>query len=264
MPLFRLAAACLVGLLLTGGPPARAELSAPEPPCAEPPGSTVAHAAAGDDPTVRVWHAPSLPENWQLAGCTGLEPPSDAVLIEISGRFRHDGDARTMLAKLGAVSTHTGIIFWDVDEGGWRQLLPDAAALSAPDLNARRPDFTLDEMSVGARLYMLYDDQEQPGPTVFETEVREAGPEGFVTVMRNVTPMTLMGFSIADPGAISSMLQVRAIAPGEFEYYGLTAVALASLAAAMTSDSDHVNRAVASYRFLAGIPGDREPPALLK
>jgi hypothetical protein len=212
---------------------------------------------------VTVWHAPSLPENWRPAGCSGLEPPSDAVFIEVDGRFQHDGDALLLLARLGAVSTHTGIIYWDVGEAEWGRLRLDAAALAGPDPAARRADFKPDEMRPGAKLNMLYDDDEEPGPVVFETEVREAGPDGFVTVMRNVTTMTLMGFSIAEPG-ISSMLSIRRLAPGKFAYYALTAVALTPMAAALTSDADHVNRAVASYRFLAGIPGDREPPAMLK
>lgn len=260
----RLAAASLAALWLAASWPASGESPAPEPPCAEPPGTTVASASADDDPVVRLWHAPSLPANWQLAGCTGMAPPADALFIEVAGRFRHEGDARTLLAKLGAVSTHRDILFWDVDQGAWTTMLPDAAALSGPDPSARRADFTPDEMQPGARIFTLYDDQETPGPTVFETEVREAHPDGFVTVMRNATAMTLMGFSIADPGAISSMLQVRRVAPGEFAYYGLTAVALAAMAEAMTSDADHINRAVASYRFLAGIPGDRAPPAMIK
>jgi hypothetical protein len=36
------------------------------------------------------------------------------------------------------------------------------------------------------------------------------------------------------------------------------------LAAAMLSDAAHVNRAVATFRYVAGIPGDRDPPAALK
>ena len=52
---------------------------------------------------------------------------------------------------------------------------------------------------------------EKPGPVVFETEIREAGPDGFVTVMRNTTAMRLMGLSIADPGDISSMLSIQRV-----------------------------------------------------
>jgi hypothetical protein len=262
MPPWRPTVACLILLGLATGGAAAADRPAPVPPCAD--GARVPSTRAGTDPVVTVWHEPALPENWQLASCSGLAPAPDAVLIEISGRFRHDGDALSLLARLGAVSTHTEIVYWDVGSSQWHQLLPEAAALAGPDLQARRADFTLDEMQPGARLNMLYDDDEEPGPVVFETEIREAGPDGFVTLMRNVTPMTLMGFSIAEPGGISSMLSIKRVAPGEFDYYGLTAVALASMAAALTSDSDHVNRAVASYRFLAGIPGDRDPPAMLK
>ena len=156
------------------------------------------------------------------------------------------------------------MLYWSVSHSAWRKLLVDAAALSGPDRALRRADFTLDEMRPGAHLYTLYDDEEDPGPVVFETEVREAGPDGFVTVMRNASAMRLMGLSIADSGDISSMLSIRRVAPGAFDYYALTAVALAPMAAAMTSDAAHINRAVAFFRYLAGIPGDRDPPALLK
>jgi hypothetical protein len=99
---------------------------------------------------------------------------------------------------------------------------------------------------------------------VFETEIREAGPDGFVTVARNVTDLRLMGISIAGPGDLSSMTAVRRTGPGTFDYYSLSAVALNPLAAAMMPDSSHVNRAVATYRYVAGIPGDRDPPVALK
>jgi hypothetical protein len=254
--------ALLVCACLSGVGAARAAESAPAPPCAGRP--PAAPATAGTDPSVTVWHAPASSDGWQLASCRGLTPPSDAVLIEVSGRFRHEGDALSLLARIGTVSDQTGILYWSVGEAAWRELLIDASALSGPELELRRPDFTLDDLRPGARLHMLYDDDEEPGPVVFETEVKEAGPDGFVTVMRNATAMRLMGMSIADPGDISSLLSVRRVGASEFDYDALTAVALSPIAAAMVSDASHANRAVASYRYLAGIPGDRDPPAMLK
>ena len=50
------------------------------------------------------------------------------------------------------------------------------------------------------------------------------------------------------------MLSIERVAPGEFDYYALTAVALAPMAAAMISDASHVNRAVASFRFWPAFP----------
>ncbi len=250
-----LAACCLLATLAE----ARAALP-PLPPCA---GEAIpARSSQGTQPSVTVWRTRALPKNWQLASCSGLAPPSDAVFIGVAGEIRHDGDALSLLARIGAVGKQTDMLYWSISRGDWRKLLVDASALSGPDPELRRPDFKLEEMRPGARLHMLYDDDEDPGPVLFESEVREAGRDGFVTVMRNLTAMHLMGVSIAGPGDVSSMVSIRRVGPGRFNYYSLSAVALAPLAAAMVSDSSHINRAVASFRYLAGIPGDRDPPAV--
>ncbi|MFL5332131.1 MAG: DUF6675 family protein [Geminicoccaceae bacterium] len=210
---------------------------------------------------VEVWHTPSLPDNWQPASCSGLTARSGAVYIAVAGEFQHTVDAGSLLGRLGALSRQIGLKYWSIDQGGWRPLLVDATALTANDLSARRPDFKTEEMRPGARLYMLYADDSGAGPVVYQTEVKAAGPDGFVFVLHNSTAMRLMGMSIADPGDLSSMLSVQRIGPDRFAYYALTAVALAPLAAAMVSDASHINRAVASFRYLAGIPSDSDPPA---
>jgi hypothetical protein len=242
--------------------PARAIQLPPSPPCAGE--AIIARTSQGTQPAVTVWHTRTLPENWHLASCSGFAPPGDAVLIEVVGSLHHDGDALSLLARLGEVSTQRDILYWNISHGDWRNLLVDATALSGPSPELRRLDFRPDEMRPGARFYLLYDDDERPGPIIFEIEVREARPDGFVTVLRNVTAMRLMGVSIAGPGDLSNLLSIRRIGPGQFAYYGLSAVALAPMAAAMISDGAHINRAVASYRFLAGIPYDGDPPAALK
>ena len=89
-----------------------------------------------------------------------------------------------------------------------------------------------------------------------------ADADQLLLVSHNVSAMTLMGITIAEPGQLSSMLSVRRVEPGLFNYYSLSSITLASLAAAMIPDAAHLNRAVGSFRFLAGIPGDLEPPAV--
>ena len=76
--------------------------------------------------------------------------------------------------------------------------------------------------------------------------------------------MRLMGLIVADPGDSRACSSSERMAPGEFAYYALSAVHLAPMAAALVPDAAHINRAVGSFRFLAGIPGDRDPPAMLK
>jgi hypothetical protein len=252
----------LVLAMMLSAPAAWAELP-PQPPCA---GDVVPAWPAPDaaGPSVTVWHADTLPEHWQPAACSGLSPPAGATFVAVAGRFQHAGNALDVLARIGAVSQQLNILYWSVSNLDWRRLLVDASALSGPDPSQRRADFTPAELHAGAQLYALYDDDQRAGPVVIETEIREAGPDGFVTVARNLTNLRLMGISIAPPGGLSNMTAVRRAGPDTFDYYSLGAMALNPLAAAMMSDSQHVNRAVATFRYVAGIPGDRDPPAALK
>src|SRR5262245_41555618 len=125
---------CVIGL---GA--AQAVESVPSPPCAGRP--VAVQTAEGTQPSVTIWHAPATGDGWQLASCSGLAPPSNAILIEVSGRFRHDGDALSLLARIGAVSSQAGILYWSVSSTAWRPLLLEAAALAGPDPTHRRPDF---------------------------------------------------------------------------------------------------------------------------
>jgi hypothetical protein len=243
------------------GSPVRAELP-PQPPCAGEPVPTWSSADGG--PTVAVWHTSSLPEHWEPAACSGLAQPADAVFVAVAGQFHYSGDALSILARVGAVSQQRDILYWSIPHTDWRRLLLDASALSGPDPALRRPDFAPGELRAGAKLFTLYDDDDRTGPVIFGTEIREAGPDGFVTVARNVTDLRLMWVSVAGPGDLSSMTSVHRVGPDTFDYYSLSAIALVRLAAAMMPDASHINRAVATYRYLAGIPGDHDPPAALK
>lgn len=257
--IIRPAALAAVLAAMLWAPAASAAEPLPVPPCAGVP----IPAVPGPDgpPAVALWHAADRPADWAPAACSGLGAPGDGVVVALSASFRHDGDMDGLLARLGAISTHTQIVYWSVADAAWRPLLLEATALSSADPESRRSDFAPQEMQAGTRLHLLYDDDGAPGPVVFETEVRVADADQLLLVSHNVSAMTLMGITIAEPGQLSSMLSVRQVEPGLFDYYSLSSITLASLAAAMIPDAAHINRAVGSFRFLAGIPGDLEPPA---
>lgn len=239
-----------------------AAVEPPVPPCAGAP--VPAFPVVGAPPAVALWRPADLPEGWKPPACTGLAPPAGALFVALAGSFHHDGDATSLLARLGAVSTHTGILYWDVGSATWQPMLIEASALSAADPTARRADFTPQELHAGARLDVLYDDADPLGPVVYETQIVAAGPDGFTLVSQNATPMGLMGINVAEPGDLSSMLVVMRTGPGEFSQYTLSAVNLATMAAALVPDATHLNRTVGSFRFFAGIPGDRDPPVAAK
>lgn len=233
--------------------------ASPRPPCAGTP--QPAYPEPGEPPAVRLWHMDAMPPGWAPAACSGLERREGAVLVAVAGRFREPGGMEAILERLASISRHVEIVYWSVSNDAWKPLLEDAAALGEADPEARRGDFALDELRPGAVLHLLYDDSEPVGPIVNEVTVVRADPDGVTLLTRNVTPAKLMGFEVAGPGDIASMLTVEREAEDLFRYYALGSTALSGLAGRLMPDASHVNRAVAVYRHVAGIPGDKEPPA---
>ncbi|MGD9510258.1 MAG: DUF6675 family protein [Geminicoccaceae bacterium] len=254
-------AATLAGILWAAGSGLAAAGDGPrQPPCsvAAPPDWPRPSA----EPVVTVWHPGALPPSWRLDGCARLTLPAEATLVGVVGRFHHQGDALSLLARLGQVSAQRQLRYWNVAAGRWLPLLADASPVTGAEHERRRPDFKLDELLAGKPLFLLYDDDESPGPVVFELEVADAGQDGFTATARSVTPMRLLGVTLAGPGDLGSVLAVRRLGPDEFGYYALSAAALSPFAMLTVPDSTLANRAVASFRFLAGIPSDREPPVV--
>lgn len=232
-----------------------------QPPCAVPPPSGWQPPAAAE-PNVTVWHPGAVPSAWHLADCAGLALPPGATLVNVVGRFHHAGDAYGLLARLGRVSEQRSLRYWNVTAGRWLPLLTDASPMAGRDHARRRPDFKLDELLAGEPLFLLYDDDESPGPVVFELKVADAGPNGFTATARSVTPLSLLGVTLARPGDLGSVVAIVRLGPEDFGYYALNAAALSPFAMMTIPDSTLANRAVASFRFLAGIPSDQEPPVI--
>ena len=124
------------GLVARAGTSCRAT---PVPPCAGDPLPAVPSPDAA--PTLALWHAADLPQGWAPAACSGLGALTGGVVVALSGSFHHAGEMSDLLARLGAISTHTGILYWNVADAAWRPVLADATALASADPEARRPDF---------------------------------------------------------------------------------------------------------------------------
>jgi hypothetical protein len=164
-----------------------------------------------------------------------------------------------VLGRLGALSRQRAIVYWSASRGEWRPMLDDAAALAGPEPATRREDFGPQDFRPGATLHVLYDDSDPLGPVVYRITVLDSGPDRLRAVSVNTTPGRLMGFNVAEPGDLSSALAIRREPDGVFRYHVLTVVRLTSLAAAMVSHASHVNRAVAIFRYVAGLPSEGTP-----
>lgn len=260
MPPITIALGLLASLMLLWASSSAAAAELPVPPCAGSP--SPAWPPPGEPPAAAVWNAAELPPGWAPPPCSGLEARPGTTVVALAGSFREPGSdgMEAVLERLGALSRQRSIHYWSASRGAWRPMLDDAAALAGPDEAARRPDFRPEEFQPRAVLHVLYDDSDPVGPVVYESRVLEAGPDRLLLITRNIVPGQLMGFTIAEPGDIASMLALERAPDGVVRYYTLTTIRLGSMASALVADDAHVQRAIATFRFVAGLPSEEPPP----
>jgi hypothetical protein len=183
-------------------------------------------------------------------------------VFAVAGRFKHEGPFEALLVQAGAFSRQTEIRRWNVKTGRWEQQYKASSALTGPDPELRRPDFEPAEFVEGAQLYFVQDAVESLGPIVHELTVRERSAERLVMTTRNVNKGRAYLVPVIDPGGLEGFFMVEREAGSIWRYYSLTRVHLLIPDAMAPPPNDHLNKAVALFRFLVGIPTDTEPPAV--
>lgn len=229
----------------------------PVPPCA---GQVVpAYPPLGAPPAVALWHDPGPEGGWMPPACTGWYPREDTVLVAVAGRFAFKGSIDQIMTRLGAVSAQAAIRFWSVEDQAWKPMFEDVAALAAPDHDQRRADFTSAELVPKTPLYVLYDDTDLSA-AVYELTVVERSDRSATVRLRNIEPGRSMGITIIGEGCFELTITVAAEGDGVWTYYALNRSGPLLMQSLMPAEGTLINRAVALYRFLLGVPTDRDPP----
>ena len=221
-----------------------------------------AYAPPGPLPTFALWRAGELPTGWVPPACTGWAPREGGIVVAVAGRFKHAGPFDALLARMGAFSRQTEIRRWNMKKGRWEQQYKSSAALKNPDPDSRRSDFMPAEFGTGARLYFVQDAPDSLGPIVHELTVRERSATRLVMTTRNISKGRAFGWSVIDPGGLEGFFTVEHEAGPLWRCYALTRVHLLIPDAMAPPPEDFLNKAVALFRFLAGLPTDTEPPAI--
>jgi hypothetical protein len=86
--------------------------------------------------------------------------------------------------------------------------------------------------------------------------VLEMRPGGLVIQTENVSAVRLLLLSLVEPGDIQVAYFLERRSPGVWDYDSLTRTT-PRFGGHVAS---YINRAVAAYRHIAGIPTDRDPP----
>ena len=232
--------------------------SGPQPPCGMEPSPP--YPGLDDSAVVKLWSRSGLGGDWQPPACSGWTAPGFAILITIDARFRHFTGIEGLLHRIGAISKRTGILYWSTTHKQWQTLVEDAYALTGPQFNQRRQDFLPDEMKAGKVLYFAQADN-LSGKAVFRLHISEASENRLVFDMENVTTMRYFFVPVLRPGEMQSVYFLNRETEDLWDYYSIVRIGKNANRLTSGSESSTVNRAVAFYRDLVGIPTNQEPPA---
>ena len=236
--------------------------SAPAPPCAGSP-----YPAPGDvgaSLNQLVWIDDEVPNGWTPPACTGWAASSTRVLLAAAGRFRMAGDSATMAARLGAVSGLEDVVYWSASRDRWRGLFKKAMALVRPESDAPRADFGAGDLVPGALLYYWSEEDNPTAGVVYRMIVHTRTPDRLVVEMVNVSPLkaTLLFVrpEVAAPDEFRQLYYMEREAGEVWQFYALLRMS-GDGSLLGTSAANYLNRTEAYFRYLAGLPMTREPPA---
>jgi hypothetical protein len=232
--------------------------SRPQPPCGTEP--VPPYPSLDNSPVVKSWSESDLGRDWKPPACAGWAAPGFSTLITTAARFRYTAGAGGLLRHIGAISELAGMRYWSTTHQQWQTLIVSAYALTGPEPSHHRQDFTLDEMKAGKALYLEQADN-LSGTGIYRMRVAEASEDRLVFGIENVSVMRYLFVTLFDPGEMQSVYFLDRESDGVWRYYSMVRTGRNASRLATGHPSSSINRTVAFYRSLAGIPTDREPPA---
>jgi hypothetical protein len=244
------------GLQLFRSAPQAAELG-PQPPCGKEP--IPPYPALDDAATVKSWSESDFGRDWRPPACTGWTAVGFTTLVTTVARFRHTSEG-DLLRHIGAISELAGTRYWSTTHKQWRTLIVDAHALTDLQRGQRREDFTPDEMKEGKDLYFEQTDN-LSGKAIYRMHIAEASADRIVFDVENVSTMRHLLIPILHPGEMQSAYFLDRESDNVWRYYGIVRTGKNANKLIAGNEASSVNRAVAFYRHLVGIPTDQEPPA---
>jgi hypothetical protein len=243
--------------ILCGEISGRAE-ALPQPPCES--ATVPPYPDLANSPAVKYWGHTESGSDWIPPACTEWTDAGFTTLVATAARFHHDSGIEELLRRVGAISSHVGIRYWSTTHKRWRTLITDAHALSGASGDLRRADFTPGEMTEGKILYFQQEDN-LSGKAIYRMRIRSVSPDRLVVDTENIGDVRYLWMPIFHPGELQSITFLDRESQDVWRYYSIMRTGKNASPLAAGYEASSINRAVAFYRYLAGIPTDKEPPA---
>jgi hypothetical protein len=230
----------------------------PQPPCGKEP--VPPYPGLDDSAIAKSWSRSEFGRDWKPPACSGWAAVGFTTLVTTVARFRETSEAEGLLRHIGAISELAGMRYWSTTHKRWQTLIVDAYALTGLQTSQRREDFTPEEMKEGKVLYYVQVDN-LSGKATYRMHIVEASPDRLVFDVENVSPMRDLFITIFPPGEMQSIYFLDRKSENVWRYYSIVRTGKNANRLIAGNESSAVNRAVAFYRYLVGIPTGQEPPA---
>jgi hypothetical protein len=230
----------------------------PQPPCGKEP--IPPYPGLDESANVKSWSESDFGRDWRPPACTGWTAVGFRRLVTTAARFRHTSEAEGLLRHIGAISELACMRYWSTTHKQWQTLIVDAYALTDLQPAQRREDFTPDEMKEGKILYFEQVDN-LSGKAIYRMHIAEASADRLVFDVENVSTMRYLFIPILQPGEMQSTYFLDRESDNVWRCYSIVRVGKNANRLIAGNESSAINRAVAFFRHLVGIPTDQEPPA---
>jgi hypothetical protein len=230
----------------------------PQPPCGREP--VPPYPGLDDSATVKLWSKSDFGRDWRPPACTGWATVGFTTLVTTVARFRYSSEAEGLLRHIGAISELVGMRYWSTTHKHWQTLIVEAFALTSLQPGQRRKDFTPDEMKEGKVLYFEQADN-LSGKGIYRMHIAVASADRIVFDVENVSTMRYLFIPFLHPGEMQSIIFLDRESENVWRYYSIVRTGKSVNWLITGNESSAINRAVAFYRCLVGIPTGQEPPA---
>src|SRR4029077_753476 len=99
------------------------------------------------------------------------------------------------------------------------------------------------------------------GKAIYRLHVAKVSRDRLVIDVENVSTMRYLFIPIAHPGEMQAIYFLDRESNDVWRYYSMVRTGKMANQLIAANESSAINRAVAFYRYLVGIPTDQEPPA---
>lgn len=202
-------------------------------------------------PTVQSWLLEGRDDGPQ-PDCTGLPSRDVEMLVRVTGSWRAPGTLDDRLARLGAVSTQTGMSYWSFTDRRRQVLIRESQAVSSLAQRQRRGDFSPAELRSGAECVFVQTDNRTSTPVPYGMQLLKATPQAFTVRVESLGDIRMLGLLLVAEHEMQWLLTVERLGHGHWGYRSLLGLSRLRLGGNEQHRLSNLSRSLAVFDFLTG------------